>query len=156
VLRKKREPATPAVPEVVSNGIKPDEMAATYERNISDATALVFAHLTNHAEDAGLDPDRNGTTAPTLYQAVCTTYPHVRNLGLTPTMWARAVSVALNAVRDQDLSLAHLSLAALAATTAPPPAATTAPRAASGPPPGPDAPRPRTTRAPGRPAAGQP
>ncbi len=106
MLRKNREPATPEVPEAVQSGLSADEMAAAYARNVADATALVFHHLSAHPDDAGLDLERNGA-APTLYQAVAAGHPVIHDLGLTPTMWSRAVSTALNAVREQqEVSLA--------------------------------------------------
>ncbi len=68
---------------------------------MSDAAGLVFAHLMAHPEDLDLDLSRGATQVPTLYQAVAVRYPRLHDLGLTPTMWARASGIALAAHREQ-------------------------------------------------------
>lgn len=104
--RTRQDPAD-SLTSVPSEGIADatpslKELSDAYEERVSDAAGLVFAHLMAHPEDVDLDPSRGATQVPTLYQAVAARYPRLIDLGLTPTMWARASRVALSAHGEQQ------------------------------------------------------
>jgi hypothetical protein len=97
--RARREPAAVLTPTDAGPSLQ--ELSQAYEERVSDAAGLVFAHLMAHPGDNDLDLSRGATQSPSLYQAVAVNFPRLHDLGLTPTMWARATSVALAAHREQ-------------------------------------------------------
>jgi hypothetical protein len=106
--RREDEPGAPGI-EAADAGPSLQELSRAYEERVSDAAGLAFAHLMGHPEDLDLDLSRGGTQSATLYQAVAANFPRLHDLGLTPTMWARATSVALAAHREQVTAARALS-----------------------------------------------
>jgi hypothetical protein len=110
VLLRRRAPREQANPEPADDAAPSlQELSEAYEERVSDAAGLVFAHLMSHPADIDLDLARAGADGPTLYSAVALSFPRLHDLGLTPTMWARATAVALAARREHALAAAGLA-----------------------------------------------
>ena len=78
------------------------ERATDYERAITQASALVVAHLKACPDDARLNSayDEDG---PSLYAAVRATFPELGRMRLTSLMWDRIAALAVAAfLADRD------------------------------------------------------